>query len=75
MASPFHQGENDQGMVYDDITLILRDGEKLEWFADRARDNRHAEAEDDQAEKQRLADIAARVNAQRAAKEGAGGKA
>jgi len=31
-ASPFHQGENDAGAVYDDLTLICRSGSKLEQF-------------------------------------------
>lgn len=31
-CSAFHQGENDQRTVYDDITLICRNGEKLENF-------------------------------------------
>lgn len=31
-ASPFHQGENDTGAVYDDLTLICRNGAKLEFF-------------------------------------------
>ena len=31
-ASPFHMGQNDSGAVYDDLTLICRSGEKLEFF-------------------------------------------
>ena len=31
--SAFHQGENDRGQVYDDLTLILRDASKIEGFA------------------------------------------
>lgn len=31
-ASPHHQGQNDNGTIYDDITLICRNGSKLEWF-------------------------------------------
>lgn len=31
-ASPFHQGENDRRRVFDDITLICRDGEHVEQF-------------------------------------------
>jgi hypothetical protein len=34
--SPFHRGGNDNGKVYDDITLICRNGSKLEGFADLA---------------------------------------
>lgn len=30
--SPFHMGQNDRGMVYDDIELILRDEQKIENF-------------------------------------------
>lgn len=30
--SPFHQGQNDVGAVYDDLTLICRNGAKLEQF-------------------------------------------
>jgi hypothetical protein len=33
-ASPFHQGKNDRRTRYDDITLICRNGEKLEQFAE-----------------------------------------
>ena len=31
-ASRFHQGENKDGTVYDDLTLILRSGEYVEKF-------------------------------------------
>jgi len=31
-ASPFHMGQNDSGTVYDDLTLICRSGEKVEFF-------------------------------------------
>lgn len=31
-SSPFHQGANDNGKVYDDLELICRSGEKLEQF-------------------------------------------
>jgi cell wall-associated NlpC family hydrolase len=31
--SAFHQGENDRGQVYVDLTLILRDASKIEGFA------------------------------------------
>lgn len=31
-ASPFHQGRNEYSAVYDDLTLICRDGSKLEYF-------------------------------------------
>jgi uncharacterized protein YdaU (DUF1376 family) len=31
-VSPHHQGQNDQGMIYDDITLILRDATHVEQF-------------------------------------------
>lgn len=30
--SPFHQDQNDAGAVYDDLTLICRNGAKLEQF-------------------------------------------
>lgn len=30
--SPHHMGQNDTGTVYDDLTLICRSGEKLEYF-------------------------------------------
>jgi hypothetical protein len=36
-ASPFHQGDNKGGTVYDDIELICRDGEHVEKFVDRLR--------------------------------------
>lgn len=35
-SSPHHQGVNDRGERYDDLTLICRSGSKLEWFLDRA---------------------------------------
>lgn len=31
-ASPFHRGENDRHTAYDDLTLICRDGAKVEQF-------------------------------------------
>ena len=31
-SSEHHMGKNDQGTVYDDLTLICRNGSKLEWF-------------------------------------------
>lgn len=30
--SPYHMGQNDTGTVYDDITLICRSGDKIEFF-------------------------------------------
>lgn len=33
-ASPWHAGENDRGRAYDDLSLILRDEEHVERFAD-----------------------------------------
>jgi hypothetical protein len=36
--SPFHRGQNDQGKVYDEISLILRDAGQIEKFRDLARD-------------------------------------
>lgn len=30
--SPFHRGENESGVLYDDISLIFRNGSKLEFF-------------------------------------------
>lgn len=33
-ASPFHRGENDRGIAFDDLTLICRNGSKLESFRD-----------------------------------------
>lgn len=35
-ASPFHRGENESGSRYDDLTLIFRNGSKLESFLGRA---------------------------------------
>lgn len=35
-ASEFHQGKNDTGTVYDDLTLICRSGEKVEFFRAKA---------------------------------------
>ena len=32
LKSPWHQGENDDGRVYDSITLIFRNAEKIEQF-------------------------------------------
>ena len=32
-SSPHHMGQNAAGTVYDDLTLICRSGDKLEWFA------------------------------------------
>lgn len=37
LASPFHQGKNDQGTVYDDIELICRNGQKVEMFIGKTR--------------------------------------
>lgn len=34
--SRFHAGENEQGTVYNDLTLLLRNGEKIEMFRDHA---------------------------------------
>ena len=31
--SPYHQGQNDRGQVYDDLSLILRNAAKIEGFA------------------------------------------
>ena len=31
--SPYHQGKNEAGTIYDDLTLICRSGDKLEQFA------------------------------------------
>jgi hypothetical protein len=31
-ASKFHQGDNDRGMIYDDLGLILRDAAKIDQF-------------------------------------------
>lgn len=41
-ASDFHQGKNDSGKVYDDLTLILRSGDKVEQFKN---GNGHPEGE------------------------------
>jgi hypothetical protein len=35
-ASKYHMGENEQQNVYDDLTLICRNGEKLESFIHKA---------------------------------------
>ncbi len=49
-ASEFHSGDNDRGTEYNDLTLICRNGTKLEAFRDRAKsavtvvDERDAEA-------------------------------
>ena len=37
--SPFHSGENDTGHLYNDLTLILRNGTKLERFRDMAKES------------------------------------
>jgi hypothetical protein len=37
-GSPFHQGDNERGHRYDDITLICRSGSKLEQFIEMARE-------------------------------------
>jgi uncharacterized protein YdaU (DUF1376 family) len=34
--SPYHMGQNDTGTIYDDLTLICRNGEKLEGFINNA---------------------------------------
>jgi hypothetical protein len=34
--SPYHMGQNDNGTIYDDLTLICRNGEKLEGFINNA---------------------------------------
>jgi hypothetical protein len=39
-ASPFHNGDNDRGQSYTDVTLILRDEEHLERFAALGREAR-----------------------------------
>ena len=39
VSSPHHRGENDTGTKYDDITLILRTGSKLEAFREMAGDS------------------------------------
>jgi hypothetical protein len=39
-GSPFHQGDNERGHRYDDITLICRSGSKVEQFVEMARENR-----------------------------------
>lgn len=31
-ASPFHQGQNDRGTVYDDLTLIVRSADHIDKF-------------------------------------------
>ena len=31
-ASDFHQGKNDAGAIYDGLTLICRNAEKVDWF-------------------------------------------
>ena len=31
-GSPFHMGQSDPGIVYDDLTLICRNGAKLKFF-------------------------------------------
>jgi hypothetical protein len=39
-GSPFHQGDNERGHRYDDITLICRSGSKVEQFVEMARGSR-----------------------------------
>jgi len=39
-GSPFHQGDNERGHRYDDITLICRSGSKVEQFVEMAREDR-----------------------------------
>lgn len=34
--SPFHMGDNDRDTVYNDVTLIFRDAERIERFQERA---------------------------------------
>jgi hypothetical protein len=61
VRSPFHQGQNDRGTRYDDLTLIFRSGSKLEWFAEMEgapKDRGDAEAERKKAaEEQRMVGI------------------
>jgi hypothetical protein len=40
-GSSFHQGDNERGHRYDDITLICRSGSKVEQFAEMAREDRN----------------------------------
>jgi hypothetical protein len=40
-GSPFHQGDNERGHRYDDITLICRSGSKVEQFVEMAREDRN----------------------------------
>jgi hypothetical protein len=43
--SPHHRGENPQRMVYNDITLLLRDAEHIERFRDLERAHRRSDGE------------------------------
>jgi len=36
-SSPYHMGDNEQGTVYDDLTLICRNGSKLEGFMEKVK--------------------------------------
>ncbi|MCK5127672.1 MAG: hypothetical protein KAR42_15550 [candidate division Zixibacteria bacterium] len=45
-SSPHHMGKNSDGTVYDDLTLICRTGDKLEYFA---KNIRAGKKQDDQA--------------------------
>lgn len=38
-ASPYHRGENDQKVAYDDLTFVFRTGSQVERFRDRFREN------------------------------------
>ena len=40
--SPWHQGENDRGQVYDSLELIMRDGSKVGKFMDLAKRTHHS---------------------------------
>lgn len=42
-SSPYHMGQNDQGTVYDDLTLICRDDGKLQMFISKVGNNGRTE--------------------------------
>ena len=44
-VSDFHQGQNKQGQKYNQIDLIFRNGEKVEYFIKKYKENKHKEKE------------------------------
>lgn len=52
--SPFHMGVNDSGTLYNDLTLILRNGSKVEQFCEKRRTRTPQEMAEHKTEGERL---------------------